>query len=815
MMRPEEGFRAAMEGAGLTPPPEIVPDGRLHRFPSNGRRGDDAGWYVLHDDGGIPAGAFGCWRTGLEETWRADIGRALTPAEEAANRARIAEQREAREAADAKRHEDARVRVVTAWDNARPAPPDHPYLRSKDIGHHLARFDGRNLLIPVFVEGKISALQSISEDGEKRFTTGGRVQGGYCFLGAPTSKGDLVVCEGFATGATVREATKLAVVVAFNAGNLLAVAQAMRQRFPGARLILAADDDAATQGNPGLTKATEAARTVGGLLAVPDFGDTRPTGATDFNDLARHRGAEAVRACLARAVGPQATRASDPMPIPSPSGADAPSDGWPLPTPLPTGLPPVEPFRAELLPDALRGWIMDIAERTQCPADFAAVGAMVALGSVIGRKVGIRPKVRDDWQECANLWGVIVGPPSVLKSAALREAMAPLRQLEAKALSAFEAERVGWEAAKAAAEVKRRAAQQNATQRAKKGESFDADELVSHDAGEEPKPRRFIANDATPEALCEVLRANPNGILAYRDELAGLVRQLDREGMESARSFYLSAFSGSEPYVEDRIGRGTNLRIEAVCVSMLGTIQPAVVGELLQEAIRENGGDGFLSRFSLLAWPDVSANWKDVDRWPDSEARRQAFETFARLDAIDVTTIGATPEEGRPPFLRLSEPAREGFAEWRHELEHRLRDPEAEAPALVAHLGKYRKLVPSAALICHLADGGTGDVSEMALARALGWAEYLESHARRAYASVQQVQLDGARTLLRRIQRGDVPTPFTRRDVHNKGWSGLATADAVMAAAEILADYDWLRVETIASGGRPKTLYWINPRVQP
>lgn len=556
-----------------------------------------------------------------------------------------------------------------------------------------------------------------------------------------------------------------------------------------------------------------------GALHLPDKGDAADwvpgnPGATaaDVHALVRIAPPAAMEAS-------RSTRAGSPSSSPSPATAPAPGvdfDGdWPTPMPLPTGVPPVEPFCAELLPDALRGWIMDIAERTQCPPDFAAVGAMVALGSVIGRKVGIRPKVRDDWQECANLWGVIVGPPSVLKSAALREAMAPLRRLEAKALEAYDAERVGWEAARAAAEVKRRAAQQNATQRAKKGESFDADELVSHDAGEEPKPRRFIANDATPEALCEVLRANPNGILAYRDELAGLVRQLDREGMESARAFYLSAFSGNEPYVEDRIGRGTNLRIEAACVSMLGTIQPAVVGGLLHDAIRDNGGDGFLSRFSLLVWPDVSPNWKDVDRWPDSEARRQAFETFARLDDVDVTAIGATVEEGRPPFLRLCAPAREAFAEWRHELEHRLRDPEAESPALVAHLGKYRKLVPSCALICHLADGGTGDVSEMALARALGWSEYLESHARRAYASVQQVRLDGARTLLRRIQRGDVPNPFTRRDVHNKGWSGLATAEAVIAAAEILCDYEWLRAETIPSGGRPKTLYWINRRARP
>ena len=88
-------FRAAIRNAGLTPPELIEPDGKLHRFASNGKRSDDAGWYVLYDDG-IPAGAFGDWRTGASETWRADIGRALSPSEEAQHRAQLAAMRRER-----------------------------------------------------------------------------------------------------------------------------------------------------------------------------------------------------------------------------------------------------------------------------------------------------------------------------------------------------------------------------------------------------------------------------------------------------------------------------------------------------------------------------------------------------------------------------------------------------------------------------------------------------------------------------------------------------------------------------------------------
>ena len=105
----------------------------------------------------------------------------------------------------------------------------------------------------------------------------------------------LCVAEGYATGASIHEATRYAVAVAFDAGNLKPVATALRVKFPDLRLILCADDDANTPGNPGLTKATEAAQAVAGLVALPDFGPDRPEGAKDFNDLALHRGSEGVR----------------------------------------------------------------------------------------------------------------------------------------------------------------------------------------------------------------------------------------------------------------------------------------------------------------------------------------------------------------------------------------------------------------------------------------------------------------------------------------------------------------------------------------
>ena len=293
-------FQDAIRSAGLTPPDVIEADGRLRRFASNGKRGDDAGWYLLHGDD-IPAGIFGDWRTGFTETWRADIGRTLTPAEEDAHRVKVDTMRRERETEQAKRKAEAQVRATAIWQAASIAPDDHAYLTRKAIKANGAKLHDGALVIPMRADGELHSLQFIRADGDKRFLTGGRVAGCYSSIGNTKGAEALCIAEGFATGASIHEATGYPVAVAFNAGNLLAVAKAMREKFPDLPLIMCADDDNRTEGNPGLTKAKEAARGVGGKLAIPDFGTDRPDGATDFNDLAGLLGAEAVKRAIANA----------------------------------------------------------------------------------------------------------------------------------------------------------------------------------------------------------------------------------------------------------------------------------------------------------------------------------------------------------------------------------------------------------------------------------------------------------------------------------------------------------------------------------
>lgn len=312
---PVEAFASAMRAAGIECEVPIVADGTLHRFHVTGdRRGSENGWYVLHGDG-VAAGRFGCWKRGLSETWHNGGGRELSAAERSELSARLDAMQRQRERMEAERHDKAKAEAVKAWAEAKPAPADHAYLARKGIGPHGARMasDGR-LVIPLRIGAELHSLQFIDAGGDKRFMPGGRVSGCYFAIGAPAADGPLCVCEGFATGATIHETTGFAVAVAFNAGNLGAVAKVMRERFPDRTMVVCADDDARTEGNPGLTKGRDAARAVGAVLALPAFGGERPEGATDFNDMAAHAGPDAVRVTILAQLGDASEAMPEPLP---------------------------------------------------------------------------------------------------------------------------------------------------------------------------------------------------------------------------------------------------------------------------------------------------------------------------------------------------------------------------------------------------------------------------------------------------------------------------------------------------------------------
>lgn len=491
--------------------------------------------------------------------------------------------------------------------------------------------------------------------------------------------------------------------------------------------------------------------------------------------------------------------------------------GWTSPPEeLPTGLPPVDCFVEDLLPPALRPWILDIADRMQCPPDYPAVASIIALASVVGRQIGIRPKARDDWTVVPNLWGAVIGRPALLKTPAIAEPLRMIATLESRARQEHEQAARDFEADALVREAQTKDAKARIAKAVRDDNVGLAQAIAasSLDSPEAPSRRRYLTQDCTVEKLGELLRDNPRGILIFRDELVGFLKVLDQEGREGSRAFFLEAWNGTGAFTFDRIGRGT-VEIPAACVSIIGAIQPGPLKDYLTSAIQGGAGDdGLVQRFQLAVWPDPGKDWRNVDRWPDTQARQAARAIFTRLDNLDPPAIGARQEEGDiVPWLRFEPDAQAYFDEWREGLEHQLRDDDLH-PALESHLAKFRSLIPSIALLSHLADHPEGGaVGVPSLLRGLAWAGYLESHARRIYAPALTPELFAAIELSRRLP--SLPEPFTPRDVYKNHWRGLdiqGTRDAL----QVLIDFGHLREEEQGNPpiGRPTTRYEVHPAIR-
>ena len=267
-------FKAAMAEQGIVTDAQIIADGQLHRIHIEGHKsGSLNGAYVLHLDG-TPAGYFENFTTGLKVKWKLE-GSEQHPLDP--------EYQKQIEAAKTEREKQRLIAEQQAAEKARyireksPLAESHTYLARKAIppyGTRIAR-DGR-LALPMYDhKNRICNLQFISEDGTKRFLKGGKKKGCFWWLGQNTDT--ILIAEGFATAASLHLHTGYLTIIAYDAGNLEAVAKIIRERQATAKIVVCADND---ESGIGQEKANRAAHAVNGLVALPPI-----TG--DFNDWAK------------------------------------------------------------------------------------------------------------------------------------------------------------------------------------------------------------------------------------------------------------------------------------------------------------------------------------------------------------------------------------------------------------------------------------------------------------------------------------------------------------------------------------------------
>lgn len=708
-----DAFRGAILSAGLTPPDTITDDGKLIRFNGTGKRGTTKNsWYVLHGDG-IPSGVFGDWAETDAIKWTGKPDNAMTEAERQAVKARMEDAKKQRAKQTERKHANAQTSAAGTMEASEAATTDHPYLAGREVQPHGLRVHGNSLVMPLYdMDGELWSVQFITSHGDKKFLPEGRVAG--CFYPMGKSNGTTVICEGFATGASIHEATGMAVLVAHSAGNLKAVAEALRAKHPDERILIAADDDWQTDGNPGLTKAGEAAQAAGATVVVPQFPE-RFEGMTDFNDLHREFGLENVKAIFAPFV----------------------VTGWPALDALKEATTPApEPFPFDALGPVLGNAARAIAEDVQAP-DSLAGGSVLAAASL-----AVQP--------LANAM-LPHGQRSPLSVFVITGAGSGDRKSAVDAVACKEVEEVRKDQARAHAKEMQK-------YEAEMGERKPKDPTPT-----KPAPQSITTANATIEGICKLLKFQSSlGIFsAEGGEMLG-GHSLRDDKRSSGLAFYLKGWSG-ESLDSLRGGDGLTVLLGRR-MAMHVLVQPVLLRELLCDPLAQ--GQGLLAR-CLIAEPKTLAGtrmFKHVN--PHDNPDVIAFNERIR------ELLGTTPErwpegdgyELKPRDLYMGDDARALWIAFHDEIE-RQQETGSELDAARPFASKAAEHAARiAGIITMVENPQATHISSEAMDGAIQLtAFYLNEHLRLTGAGRQEREEGALRSLLEWMQgRG---TTVAKKDV--------------------------------------------------
>ena len=478
------------------------------------------------------------------------------------------------------------------------------------------------------------------------------------------------------------------------------------------------------------------------------------------------------------------------------------------PLPIESKLLPVEPFNCEMLPTPFIDFAKDVAERMdETSPDYVAISLMALTAGLVGARVAVQPKEFDSgWTETPTLWAAAVGKPSAKKTPAISEVLSLLKTIQKQFDKKFAEEKKEYDAAVKLKKLEEKEAE-NKAKKAMSGKDpkFDKKEIIEllaqpEEELVEPCLRNVVINDATVEALAVRLSTNSCGVLQYRDELTGWLAAMAREDRAPERAFYLEGFSAKNtPYYQERITR-ENIKLERVVVSILGCIQPSKLLPQLNSRRNGSGDDGLLERFQLAVYPD-SKGAKRVDRSPNKAARTDAQNAMNKIAEIP------EPNNGQPLVYKFSPDAQYSFNQ---QYERLLKEAETANESWQAVIGKHATLLAKLALLINLIETPVSrEISIASLNKAIWWLGYLQGHAKRIYALIDE-NTTGAISLLEKMDT--LPNSFRASQFRTNGWKGLKSSEERKLALQLLVKNGYLHEVTISPNDtRPYKLYYKHP----
>lgn len=638
-----DDFRQAMQAAGIDPPAELLADGVMHRFSSGGDRSKNC-WYVLFADEPA-AGKFGCWKRGISETWCSKGYQNLDPAEKARYAANMEAAKSQRDGELSRLQGDCRSWCAERWKQSKDATDSHPYLQKKGVHAYGLKVMRDSLMIPLYdTTGIIQGIQFIQPDGSKTFKTGTAKQGSYFPIGKP-KENTLLICEGYATGASLHEATGHAVAVAFDAGNLKPVAEALRLKYPALRLIICADNDQWGETNTGVIKATEAARAVGGLLTITDIMDTSSK-PTDFNDLHQLEGLGEIRRQVETAAEIQISL--DKVEMEKTRTKQEMETVVAEPLPLTRPMQPNEPFPVDVLPLVMRAAVQRVHEVVQAPLDMICQSFLAAATLAVQPYANVLIDGR-----CFPLSNnfVAVGESGERKSATDRIATGPIKERQRRESESFHQGKQAYEATLASWQNRRKAAF--------KEDDKDVIEALLNNLGDEPKYVQpfYIFEEPSFEGIERAYAEGRYTLGLFSDEggrfLGGYAMSKDNQTKTVTG---LSKLWDGDPI--DRVRGGDGLSVlYGRRFAMHLMIQPILCGQLFGNSMMT--GQGFLSR-CLCSYPASTIGrrpYKAQDLSADPAITAYNAEINSILDKP--LPLNERPDMGlKPPTITIAKDAK-------------------------------------------------------------------------------------------------------------------------------------------------------------
>jgi putative DNA primase/helicase len=619
--------------------------------------------------------------------WRDDGRHQLPPPDEVAEQRRIATERAAKEQAEiARERAETAKKAVAILQAAAEVKADHPYLSRKQVSPvaTLREIDanaaamilgyapksggeqltGRLLVVPVKQGDELSTLELI--DGDKRKAAlagrGSKVAGYWATECLPDGDGaglTLLIGEGVATALSGKEASGYTAIATLSAGNLSAVAKAMRERYRKATLVILADLVKAT-GTPD-THAIEATQSAGGRLAIPDFGTGRPEGATDFNDLAQLSGSESVRACI---------NASKPCESVAGRSVIA-AENWPDPQPLSVRVPP-EPYPIDALPSTIRAAVEEVARFVQAPLPMIASSALAAMSVAI--QAHADAKRADKLHGPVGIFLLTIADSGERKSTCDGFFSGAIRDYEAAQADAAKPILKDYISAIDSWESKRNGVKDKLRQLAKEGKPTanmeSALRNLEHDKPEPPRVPRLLYADATPEALAYSLAKQwPSGGVVSAE--AGIVFGSHGMGKDSVMrnlAMLNQLWDGTSLTIDRRSSESFTVRGARLTVAL--QVQEPTLREFFTKSGTLARGTGFLARF-LVAWP---ASTQGSRPFTEAPPNWPSLAMFNRRIAAILDQPVPLDDDGvlTPPMLSLTPEAKAAWVVFHDAIESEL-----------------------------------------------------------------------------------------------------------------------------------------------